>query len=55
MLDKDWRRFEHNTRNNGIEPKFYAKYLIVIEVDLRKTNDVGNNIFRTQRCLNIFR
>ena len=33
-----------------LEPKFYTKYLIVIGVDLGKTNDVSNNIFRTQRC-----
>ena len=33
-----------------VEPKFYTKYLIVIGVDLGKINDVGNDIFRTQRC-----
>ena len=34
----------------SVEPKFYTKYLIVIGVDLGKINDVGNDIFRTQRC-----
>ena len=34
----------------AVEPKFYTKYLVVIGVDLGKINDVGNDIFRTQRC-----
>ena len=33
-----------------VEPKIYTKYLIVIGFDLGKTNNVGNDIFRTQRC-----
>ena len=37
-------------RCQNVEPKIYTKYFIVIGVDLGKTNDVDNDIFRTQRC-----
>ena len=37
--------------NSRREPIIYTKYFDSDrEFDLRKTNDVGNDIFRTQQC-----
>ena len=38
----------HSLRN--VDPKIYTKYLIVKSLIWRRDNDVGNNIFRKQRC-----